>query len=300
MSSVVSLLETLQLQAYILVAAASVVCYDYTLTSSREVELIWMKPWSVLSTLFVVARYVGLALVIMSGFGSGSGIFYMSGLVSTVMTEILIWTRLIYTVVTDVVINTVIFEFLWDGPHSGLRFIPYLLIHGTYCGSSPVHKQIDFIYDGIPRGLFDILLMVLAIYRFTMHAIETRRMMGRQKINKYMILLLEHSILYFIVNFTYEALATGVLIPSTPPLYGAIVLVYTSSIPFMMYPRLVLDMRGYRATSGSLYIGSEGSGYPRSYGHSKSPSAPLTESGEYELSEGTSPRASQHTRGQSC
>lgn len=119
-------------------------------------------------------------------------------------------------------------------------------------------------------------------------------------------------------NFTYEALATGVLIPSTPvsefaydellgkiptrvqPLYGAIVLVYTSSIPFMIYPRLVLDMRGYRATSGSLYIGSEGSGYPRSYGHSKSPSAPLTESGEYELSEGTSPRASQHTRGQSC
>lgn len=79
------------------------------------------------------------------------------------------------------------------------QVIPYLLIHGTYCGSSPVHKQIDFIYDGIPRGLFDILLMVLAIYRFTMHAIETRRMMGRQKINKYMILLLEHSILYFIV-----------------------------------------------------------------------------------------------------
>lgn len=69
----------------------------------------------------------------------------------------------------------------------------------TYCAAPPGRSEIDFIYDGIPRGLFDILLMALAVYRFTIHSIETRRMMGRQKINKYMTLLLEHSVLYFVL-----------------------------------------------------------------------------------------------------
>ena len=56
--------------------------------------------------------------------------------------------------------------------------------------------------------------------------------MGRQKINKYMTLLLEHSILYFVLyarispecrkltstlrNFTYEALAIRLILPSPP------------------------------------------------------------------------------------
>ena len=68
-------------------------------------------------------------------------------------------------------------------------------------GRSPIAS----IYDGVPRGLFDILLLVLAIYRFTVHSIETRRMVGKPRINEYMKLLLEHSIIYF---FLYVSLSS--------------------------------------------------------------------------------------------
>jgi len=165
---------------------------------------------------------------------------------------------------------------------------------GTFCSVQFGRSTFGFIYDGIPRGLFDILLIALAVYRFAVHAIETRRMIGKQKVNKYMILLLEHSIVYFFLNFAYEALPIGMLIPSIPVLYALLVTLYTNSVPFMIYPRLVLNMKGDRAASGGFHVGNAGSGYPRVHGHSKSLSVPVTDStGEYELPEGTTSGTSQ-------
>ncbi|KAG6377332.1 hypothetical protein JVT61DRAFT_15122 [Boletus reticuloceps] len=236
MSSLVTVLETFQLVDYIIVAAAAIVCYDYILTFPREVELIWMKPWSRTSTLFVVLRYLGLALAILLGFWSGNGVSYMSSL-------ILQWTRLIYIIVADVImilrvsvmftqperirrilfflyaivtVNTIVFSAIWYGPHSGFSVQPVVINaeDGTACRAAYVRSEIPSAYDGIPRGLFDILLLALAIYRFTKHCIETRSMMGRQKVNKYMMLLLEHSVLYFVLNFTNEALEVGTYVPS--------------------------------------------------------------------------------------
>lgn len=83
-------------------------------------------------------------------------------------------------------------------------------------------------------------------------------------------------------------------------LYTSLATLYMNSVPFMIYPRLVFSMRGHRVTSGALHIGSEGSGHPRSHGHSKSASVPVTESGEHDPLEGTSSGASQHIRAQSC
>ena len=76
------------------------------------------------------------------------------------------------------------------------------------CTSQGGRSAIVSVYDGIPRGLFDILLMALAVYRFVIHCIEARRMIGRQKINKYMRLLLEHSVLYF---FLYARTFPGIV-----------------------------------------------------------------------------------------
>ncbi|KAF8125276.1 hypothetical protein EV363DRAFT_1351256 [Boletus edulis] len=298
MAFLVPVLEIYQLLDYMLVASAAIVCYDYILTFPREV------------------RYLGLALAI----------YIFTG---TVISRTLLWTRLIYTIAADMImilrvsvmftqperirrilfflyaivtVNTIVFSAIWYGPHSGFSVKPVVinLEGGTACRAGYARNEIPSAYDGIPRGLFDILLLALAIYRFTKHCNETRDTMGRQKVNKYMMLLLEHSVLYFVLNFSYEALEVGTYFPSTPTLYLVLVTVYQGSIPFMIYPRLVLSMRDQRAMSGGLLIGSEGSGYLPSYGHRKSPSVPVTESREHELSEGTSTLVSQHARPQSC
>ena len=127
----------------------------------------------------------------------------------------------LYSLVT---VNAIIVVFLMAGPHSGMvgacseltcgfvltswrpmesvTSIPIIDI--TFCNLQYGRSTNIPIYDGIPGALFDVLLMALVIYRFIVHAIETRRMMGRQKINEYMRLLLEHNALYF---FLYRRLS---------------------------------------------------------------------------------------------
>jgi len=323
MSAAVAVFESFQSLDYICVAATTAVCYDYTLTFSREVELIWMKPWSMVSTLFVVARYVGLVLTVISGLGSGYGIFFMSQSACITVAQFLIWAKVVYTVAMDgimilrasvmfsqpkrigcilsflyslVTVNTIVFTFLWYGPHSGLVVTAERLVDGTYCYTQSGGSEIVSIYDGIPRVLFDILLMVLVIYRFTIHCIETQRMIARRKINKYMRLLLEHSALYFLLNLAYGGFATGMVLSSST-LYQMLAFLYISTVPFMIYPRLVLSMKGYRAASGGLYVGSDGPGYLHSHSHSRRLSGPAVDSGVYELSGMTLPMAFSHTRG---
>ncbi|KAF8431322.1 hypothetical protein L210DRAFT_3560813 [Boletus edulis BED1] len=251
MASLVSLLEIFQLFDYMLVASAAIVCYDYILTFPRE-----MKPWSRTSTLFVVVmytNYLNYSLMIM--------ILRVSVMFTAQPERI---RRILFFLYAIVTVNSIVFSAIWYGPHSGFSVMPVVinLEGGTACRAG---------------GLFDILLLALAIYRFTKHCNETRDTMGSR------------SVLYFVLNFSYEALEVGAYFPSTP-----------GSIPFMIYPRLVLSMRDQRAMSGGLLIGSEGSGYLPSYGHRKSPSVPVTESREHELSEGTSTLVSQHARPQSC
>jgi len=53
-------LEFLQLCDYATIMALSAVGYDYILTFAREVEYIWCRRWTWVSTMFVLVRYLGL------------------------------------------------------------------------------------------------------------------------------------------------------------------------------------------------------------------------------------------------
>lgn len=85
----------------------------------------------------------------------------------------------------------------------------------------------------------------------------------------------------------------GKITISLQMLYQLLAFLYISTVPFMIYPRLVLSMKGYRAASGGLYVGSDGSRYLHSYSHSRRLSGPAVDSVAHELSGMTS----SHTRG---
>ncbi|OAX33166.1 hypothetical protein K503DRAFT_548960 [Rhizopogon vinicolor AM-OR11-026] len=55
-------IASLQVSDYLSLTAAVVVTYDFLLLIGCEVELVWKRPWSLMSTLYVVVRYLGLAL----------------------------------------------------------------------------------------------------------------------------------------------------------------------------------------------------------------------------------------------
>ncbi|KAF8836255.1 hypothetical protein BDN67DRAFT_974367 [Paxillus ammoniavirescens] len=61
-----SILASIQLNDYISVATA--VGYDFILTFANEIEYVWQRPWTWVSTLFVVVRYVGCVTALVGAF----------------------------------------------------------------------------------------------------------------------------------------------------------------------------------------------------------------------------------------
>ncbi|KAI9571042.1 hypothetical protein HD554DRAFT_241576 [Boletus coccyginus] len=59
-SDLQSTLEVLQINDCIACAIATAVLYDHVLTLSREIYNIWQRPWTWISTLFILVRYIGL------------------------------------------------------------------------------------------------------------------------------------------------------------------------------------------------------------------------------------------------
>ncbi|KAF8838735.1 hypothetical protein BDN67DRAFT_61404 [Paxillus ammoniavirescens] len=82
-SEIQSLLAAIQLNDYQSVVIATVVGYDFILTFSDEIEYVWKRPWSWVSMLFIVVRYVGclgamLGAFVGSSFVQGPIITYVS------------------------------------------------------------------------------------------------------------------------------------------------------------------------------------------------------------------------------
>ncbi|KAF8452883.1 hypothetical protein L210DRAFT_2062598 [Boletus edulis BED1] len=62
-----STLELLVLTNYMYLVIVTAVVYDHVLTFAGEVEYIWRRPWTWVSTIFVVIRYIGLCWIMTIG-----------------------------------------------------------------------------------------------------------------------------------------------------------------------------------------------------------------------------------------
>ncbi|KAG1898358.1 uncharacterized protein F5891DRAFT_1191038 [Suillus fuscotomentosus] len=53
-------INTYHLDSYFVVAAFVAVMYDWALTFGQEVELIWRQRWSIMTAMYLGARYLGI------------------------------------------------------------------------------------------------------------------------------------------------------------------------------------------------------------------------------------------------
>ncbi|KAG1886275.1 hypothetical protein F4604DRAFT_71131 [Suillus subluteus] len=56
------------------VASTAIIFYDYGLVFTREVELVWRQRWKLTTVLYIIARYLGLAIAIVQILGEAPGI----------------------------------------------------------------------------------------------------------------------------------------------------------------------------------------------------------------------------------
>ncbi|KAF8840138.1 hypothetical protein BDN67DRAFT_683865 [Paxillus ammoniavirescens] len=182
-----------------------------------------------------------------------------------------------------VIIESLVVDFSWVGPRSRVIVSTSTDVNVTSCQAQSVPNSMDIMYGSLPGPLFDLLLLVLAFYRFAVHSMGTRNISGRTRVNVYMRLLFEHNIIYFFFNFADRGLATAMLFSSSM-LYTAFANLYCSSVPYILYPRLVLSLKSHRSQSDGLHVGSDGPPHPSHLASSGERS-----NGDYELSDINSP-----------
>ncbi|KAF9220093.1 hypothetical protein BS17DRAFT_788237 [Gyrodon lividus] len=86
--------------------------------------------------------------------------------------------------------------------------------------------------------------------------------------------------------FADKGLATGMLLSSSMT-YTTVANLYCSTVPYLLYPRLVLSLKSHRSKSDGLFVGSNGPSHLHFHSHSASSGGPGN--GDYELSPVNSP-----------
>ncbi|KAF9220134.1 hypothetical protein BS17DRAFT_355952 [Gyrodon lividus] len=261
----------LQFTNYCSVVIITTISYDYLLTLGREVELIWRRPWSLVSSLYVLIRYLGIVLAIMDAiwgsliympelvridtfkFINWGNYVYMLALEATMILRIFAMynrsRRLLYFLLAlflPVVVVELVLSVLYFGPRNGMYVTNISLAGMEVCTANFSSSPLLYIYFSLPGIVFDGTLAMFAIARLIQHTANTQRSLGAWEMNVYMRVLARDSILCFMGNFTYRSFN---LIPITnlPPPCKTLAQAFCSIEPFVLPPRLVIGFREYCA-----------------------------------------------------
>ncbi|KAF9224533.1 hypothetical protein BS17DRAFT_80312 [Gyrodon lividus] len=262
-------LQAVQLANWCDAAAAALVCYDAVVMFPREVKYIWRTPWSTMSTFYIMARYLGIALAL--NFWAFNANISMSPSVSVVLDKFANYGAFVFTLVGEAIMSLRIYAMYLRskiilvvlitcilarigvglavavvifGPHSGISATEWILSGIHVCGPSvDTASPLPLAWD-ITGIIVNILLFLLAVGRFIKHAIEMRRMFHRWQVNDLLKVLVRDSIIYFFMNLV----ATIILMISVwgqpnNGTYFAIISAYSQNEGSVLVPRLVVSFR---------------------------------------------------------
>ncbi|KAN0082464.1 hypothetical protein V8E55_008259 [Tylopilus felleus] len=225
-----STLQLLQWSGYLSAAVMTAVIYDYVLVFPREVNYVWLRSWTVVSTLFVVVRYIGLSLVIILALGIPP---FVSGTVkvSTALYLVAVWEGPIFFAAVDLIMILRVYA-MWNQSKKILYFLLFIYVPhvitsfvltgifddpNTYTPSTTIQvpslnlsvcllitndattEQAVHSAIAIPQLLFSITLLILAIIQTWRQSVDMYKATKQWKPNKYMQHLMKDGMLYFFV-----------------------------------------------------------------------------------------------------
>ncbi|KAG2048445.1 hypothetical protein BDR06DRAFT_1024446 [Suillus hirtellus] len=253
--------------SYCAVAAFVAVMYDWSLTFRQEVELIWRQRWSLMTALYLGARYLGILFAVLYMLSWMMYIIWSwTNVVAFAMLWVIIITRLhamyqgsrkilILLIVTFLAINTfdVVAVIMATMHTSGEEVI----LSGTY------QCQISYSRDNIPllasitcilSAVWEVLVLCLAVWIAVRHFRELRQHSTGGIIEDCFTVLMRTHVVYFasvvavscfhlILDF-YPSLAG--LAPDALIISGFLQIAQVVQI-FVFGPRLILSIREYYA-----------------------------------------------------
>ncbi|KIJ62486.1 hypothetical protein HYDPIDRAFT_30444 [Hydnomerulius pinastri MD-312] len=194
-SSTLSELAGVQLDNYTSVMVATAIVYDYIITFPQEIDVIWNRPWSSMSAMFLVVRYLGLPVgVIFALFIMILRVYAMYDL-SKVVLGILLTLYIPFVIVLFVVTG------IYNNPDTRLSVADTDIVDVKICTASYLAAPQTAVHAlVIPRIILSFFLCAFAIVRFIDHSLETHSALGQWQSNRYIVLLVRESVLYFIVS----------------------------------------------------------------------------------------------------
>ncbi|KAG2133259.1 uncharacterized protein EDB93DRAFT_888281 [Suillus bovinus] len=124
--------------SYCVVAAFVAVTYDWALTFGQEVELVWRQRWSLMTFLYLAARYLGIFYAALT---------VLSTLPTILVTDTVSWI----TYVVRSWINVLVFAMLW--------VIIITRLHAMYQGSRKI--LIFLIVTFLADNIFDVVVSIM-------------------------------------------------------------------------------------------------------------------------------------------
>jgi len=230
-AEVASVVQILEKAVCIPVIIITIVGYDYILTFSDEIKNVWQKPWTWVSTLFVIIRYIGLletcilavvggillpgpvaactALIVIGDWG------YMVFLAAADLVMILrvyaLWGHnkvvlaiLMFIWVAQVVISG-LWEILYFGPGRTLSATVSQVLDYKFCtyASTAVGAPADR-WRTLPRFCLGAALLVLAVIPTLRYSLEMYKVTKTWQSNRPIKLLVREGAVYFVVNLLYN------------------------------------------------------------------------------------------------
>ncbi|KIJ59418.1 hypothetical protein HYDPIDRAFT_118512 [Hydnomerulius pinastri MD-312] len=235
-----------------------------------------------MSTLYVIARYLGIALAL--NFWAFNANISMSPATCVAVDEFENWGAFVFTIIGEAIMSLRIYAMYMRskiilailvtcilgrigvgiavavvifGPDSGINATEWILSGIHVCGPSVnTASPLPLAWD-ITGVTINFLLFFLAIGRFIKHALEMRRMLHRWKVNDLMKVLVKDSIIYFFLNLV----ATIILMISVwgrpnDGTYFALITAYTQNEASVLIPRLVISFRENYSQDEQLGVNS--------------------------------------------
>ncbi|KAG1837120.1 hypothetical protein DFJ58DRAFT_816873 [Suillus subalutaceus] len=123
--------------------------------------------------------------------------------------------------------------------------------YAKYCTSSFNIGPMPAIYTSIPIVCYDILLVVLAVVILVRHLKERREIPMRA--NTYMVMIVRHHILYFVLNLTNQILLV-ILWAHIPVLAMTLSETFINTAPFILAPRLIISIWDTHARDDCIHV----------------------------------------------
>ncbi|KAF8135063.1 hypothetical protein EV363DRAFT_1322397 [Boletus edulis] len=264
-----SAVVAIQQSDYLSVALVAAVGYDYVLTFSSEIEHIWSKPWTWVSTLYIPVRYLGLFNLMVSAL-LGTSLIPGPAKTCQIIGIINAWTFLLFYAAAEFVMILRIWA-MYNRSRvviGCLLALYFVVIIGTI-----LDVIVNSIPKDLPAGVVQILdisfctlastvptwtnvavilqvtqggiLCLLGIVQVVKQSLQMYRATKAWQVNRYMALLVKQGMLSFLAILLFN-LVNVLYLFGKAPIGGwqLLLLVALEYVPiYTLTPRFILSMR---------------------------------------------------------